>query len=194
MFSGLFPLDGPGGLRGQVVKDAVHARDLMGDAVGDMLQKGKGHLLDGGRHGIAGVDRTNHDRPVIAALPVTDAGRPEVGHDGEVLPDLSGQTVLCKFLAQDGVGLSDGLKPVPRDGPDTAYAKARAREGLTVDHPVRQAKFAADDADLVLEEDADRLDQFKVQIIRQSAGIVVRLDAAFALENIRPDRSPVPAG
>ena len=145
---------------------------------------GKGHVLDGGRHGIAGVDRTDHDRPVIAALSVTDAGRPEVGHDGEVLPDLPGQAVLCKFLAQDGVRLSDGLKAVTRDGPDAAYAETRAREGLTVDHPVRQAEFAADDADLVLEEDADRLDQFKVQIIRQSAGVVVRLDAALALQPV----------
>ena len=152
-----------------------------------MLQEGKGHVLNSGRHGIPGVDRTDHDGPVVGALSVADAGGAEIGHDGEVLPDLAGQAVLCKLLPQDRVGLSHSFQAVTGDGADTAHAEAWAREGLTVDHAVRQAQFAADNAHFILEEDAHRLDQFKVQVRGQTAGVVVGLDAGFAFQNVRPD-------
>ena len=44
----LFPLDGAAGLRSQIQQHAVDAVDLMGDAVGDLVQDRVGDLLDGG--------------------------------------------------------------------------------------------------------------------------------------------------
>ena len=39
-----FPLNGAGGLWRQVVADAVDARDFAGDALGDVLEQGEGHI------------------------------------------------------------------------------------------------------------------------------------------------------
>ena len=52
---GSLPLDGAGGLRGQVEEDAVDALDLGGDAGHDLMQNGVRDLLDGGGHGILGI-------------------------------------------------------------------------------------------------------------------------------------------
>ena len=46
-FFELFPLDGADGLGGQVHQDAVDTLDLVGDAVGDMVQQSVGDLLNG---------------------------------------------------------------------------------------------------------------------------------------------------
>ena len=53
---GLFPLDGADGFGGEVEEDAVDTGDLVGDAVGEALHEGPGEALDGGGHGVDGVD------------------------------------------------------------------------------------------------------------------------------------------
>ena len=51
----LFPLNRADRLGGEIHYDTVDTFDLMGDAVGDMVQEGIGYLLDGGGHGVGGV-------------------------------------------------------------------------------------------------------------------------------------------
>ena len=99
----LFPLDGAGGFRGEVVEDAVDAGDLSDDALGDVVEERVGDLLDGGSHRIAGVDGTDDDGPVPRALVVADTSGLVIGHDGEVLPYFALEAVLGKLLAEDGV-------------------------------------------------------------------------------------------
>ena len=180
----LFPLNGARGFGGEVEADAVDAGDLFGDAVGDVLQQGKGHVLDRGGHGVAGVDGAQDDRPLERAFAVLDADRLEVGDDREILPDLALQAVFGELFAQDGVGFPHSLEAVARDGAEAAHAQAGAGERLTVDHRIRQAQRRADDAHFVLEQQAQRLHQLKLQIVRQAADVVVGLDAV-ALEDVR---------
>jgi hypothetical protein len=52
----------------------------------------------------------------------------------------------------------------------------RARERVPADQLLRQAEFAADLAHLVLEQLPQRLDQIELQVLRQPADVVVRLD------------------
>ena len=59
----LFPFNCTGGLGGQVEENAVDALDLGGDAGHDLVQNGVRDLLDGGGHGILGVDGTDDGRP-----------------------------------------------------------------------------------------------------------------------------------
>ena len=153
----LFPFDGARGLRGEVVQHAVHARNLRDDALRDVMQQLVRDLLDGGGHRVAGIDGTDDDRPVPAALVVLDTRGLIVGNDGEVLPDLALQAILREFFAQDGVALTQGLQPVARDGAGAADAQAGAGERLTEDHVVGETQLLADDADLVLEEELDGL-------------------------------------
>ena len=63
--SKLLPFDGPRGLRREIIKHPVDALYLMGDALGNMLQERKGHILHGGGHGVHRIDRPNDDRPLV---------------------------------------------------------------------------------------------------------------------------------
>ena len=177
----LLPLDGADGLGGQVHQNTVDALDLVGDAVGDLVQDLVGDLLDGGGHGIGGVDGTDDGGPALVAALVLDTDGLDVGHGDEVLPDLLGQAALVELLTQDGIGLTQGLQTVTGDGTQAADTQAGAGEGLTVDHGVGQAQSLADHTDLVLEQQLDGLHQLEVQILGQTAHVVVGLDGLLAL-------------
>ena len=123
------PLNRPRRLGRQVVQHPVHAVHLVGDAVGDLLEEGEGHVLDSGGHGVNGVDGTEDDRPGVGALAVPDADGFQVGDDGEVLPDLTGETRLLELFPQDSVGLPDGLQAVPSDGAQAADPQAGPGKG-----------------------------------------------------------------
>ena len=89
---GLFEFYRAGGLRSEVVQDAVHTRHLMRDAVHEVAHEVERDVLDGGAHGVGGVHGADDDRPLESALAVLHAGGLEVGHDGKILPDLAYNT------------------------------------------------------------------------------------------------------
>src|SRR5699024_923611 len=71
-----------------------------------------------------------------------------------------------------------------------ADTQARAREGLAVDDLLRQTQLAAHGADLILEQQAQRLDELELDVIRQATDIVVALDVrgtgtATRLDDVR---------
>ena len=156
----------------------------MGDAVGDLVENLVGDLLDGGGHGVGGVDGADDGGPALVAALVLDADGLDVGHGDEVLPDLLSQAALVELVTQDGVGLAQGLQTVAGDGTQAADTQAGAGEGLTVDHGVGQAQSLADHTDLVLEQQLDGLHQLEVQILGQTAHVVVGLDGLLALGSL----------
>ena len=158
----------------------------MGDAVDDILHHLEAQLGHVGRDGVDGVDGADDDGPIIGALAVRHAGGFEIGHDCEILPDLTLKAVLGELFAEDRVGLAHGLEPVACDGTDAADAEAGAGERLPEDHVVGQTEGLADDADFILIQELDRLDQLEVQVFGQTANIVVALDGA-GLENVGVD-------
>ena len=63
-------------------------------------------------------------------------------------------------------------------GVDDPEAKRKIiGEGLAIDHAVGQTERLADDTDFVLVQKLDRLNELKLQVLRQTADIVVRLNA-----------------
>ncbi len=77
------------------------------------------------------------------------------------------------------------------DDPDR---QARAGERVPVDHRLGQAEREAELADLVLEQRPQRLDQRELQVVRQPADVVVRLDVrrpgtAAGLDDVRVERA-----
>ena len=81
-----------------------------------------------------------------------------------------------------------------RDFADDPDAEARSGERLASDDLLRQAQLGADRPDLVLEQRAQRFDQFELQVLRQSAHVVVALDvrralAAAGFDDVRVQRS-----
>ena len=173
----LFPLDRRAGLGGEIEEHAVDAVYLVGDAVGDVLKERERNVLYGGGHRVGGVDRAENDGISKGALAVFHADGLEVRNDGEILPNLALKTVFRELLAEDRVGLADAFKTVAGDRAEAADAQSGAGERLTEYHVVGQAQRLADDAYFVLEKELDRLDQLKLQVLRQTADVVVRLDA-----------------
>ena len=118
------PLNRPRRLGRQVVQHSVHAIHFVGDAVGNLLEEGEGHILHGGGHSIHRVDRTEDDRPGVGTLAVPDADGFQVGDDGEILPDLTGQPRLLELLPQDSIGFPNGFQPrqrTPKPGPGKGW-------------------------------------------------------------------------
>lgn len=112
-------------------------------------------------------------RPTVAH----DADASHVRERGEVLTEGLVDAGLSDFLAIDGVGFLDDLDLFCRDFADDANAEARAGERLAIDEMLGDAKLAASLSHLVLEQEAQRLDDLlEVDAVRQAANIVVALD------------------
>ena len=184
---GLLPLDRRDGLGGEVEEDAVDAVYLVGDTFGDVLQKLEGDVLDGGGHRVGGVDSAQDDGPCKGAFAVLDADALEIGNDGEVLPYSALESVLRELFAQDRVRLADAFETVAGDRAEAAYAQSGTGERLTEYHIIGQTQRLADDSYFVLEQQLDRLDQLELQILGQTADVVVRLDAVCGLEDVGVD-------
>ena len=159
----------------------------MDDAVGDRVEDIVGDRLDRRGHRVDGVDGADDGEPLLRALAVADADGPHVGDRGEVLPDLAGEAGLGELLAEDRVGLADGLEAVAGDLAEATDAEARAREGLAEDHVLGEAEAEADDADLVLVKELEGLDELEGHALGKAADVVVGLDAV-ALDDVGVDR------
>ena len=177
MRGGLFPFDGAGGLGSQIPQNTVDAGDLVSDAVHDVLHHAEVQLGHLGGDGIHGVDGPDDDRPVEGTLAVDDAGGLDVGHYGEVLPDLALQTVLCELLTQDGIGFAHSLQSVSCDGTQTAHAQTGTGEGLSVNHAVGQTQSLAAGTHLILKQQAQGLNQLlKINNGGQTAYVMMGFD------------------
>ena len=93
-----------------------------------------------------------------------------------------------ELFAQDRVGFTHGFQAVAGDRARTAHTESRSREWLAVDHIFRQPELSADNTNLVLKQELDRLDQLKIHLLRKPADVVMRFDRS-AFQNIRIDRS-----
>ena len=80
-----------------------------------------------------------------------------------------------EFLTQNGIRLAYSLQAVTGNGSQTTYSQSGTGERLTVNHLVRQSKLYTACTYFVLEQLAQRLHQFKLQILGQTAYVVMRL-------------------
>ena len=74
----------------------------------------------------------------------------------------------------DRVGLAQDVELFAGDLAGAADREAGAGEGVAADEARRQAQLAAKRAHLVLEELAQRFDQFQAHLFGQAADVVVR--------------------
>ena len=83
------------------------------------------------------------------------------------------------------------MRRLAADDPDR---QAGPREGLAPDEPLGHPELGADGPHLVLEQRAQRLDELELEVVRQPADVVVRLDrrragAPAGLDDVRVDRA-----
>ena len=139
-------------------------------------------MLDSRCHSVLCVDGTDDCRPLPCTLTIFDTCGLEIRNDREVLPYLACKTGLLELLAKNRVGLAESGKTVTCDRAYAADTKTRARERLTIDHVVRQTELMTYDADFILEEQLDRLNELELDLFRKTADIVMRLRYSQALQ------------
>ena len=82
----------------------------------------------------------------------------------------------AQLLHEDGVGLAQQIGVFLFHFAQDAHTQAGAGEGVAVDHVVGQAQGHAEFAHFVLEQIAQRLQQFQAQLFGQAADVVVAFD------------------
>ena len=95
---------------------------------------------------------------------------------GERLPDAAIQPRRLDLINDDPVRFAQCVESLARHLAKDTNRKARTWEGLTQDDALRKSKLQANGAHFVLEERAERLNEFKLQVVREAAHVVVRLD------------------
>ena len=102
---------------------------------------------------------------------------------------------IAQFFDEDGVGPAQQVGEFPFYFAQDAHPEAGAGEWMAVHHRMRQAERDAELAHFVLEQFAQRLQQFQVQGFGQAADVVVALDGvallalAGAFDHVRIDRA-----
>jgi len=129
------------------------------------------------RHEIDRIDRTQDDCIIVSALVTHDADGAHVGKRREILSDRFIHSCAVHFLAVNGIRFLDDFYFFFRDLTDDADAESRTRERLTHDKFFRNPEMKSYLPYLILEQVAQRLDDFlEINIVRKSADIVVRFD------------------
>lgn len=173
----LLELDRPRRLAGAVVEHAVDALDLVDDAARDLLQDVPRERRTLGGHEVAREDGSERDGMVVRPAVAHDADASHIRERGEVLAEGLVDAGLGNLFAIDGVGLLHNLDLLCRDLANDADAEAGAGERLTIDEMLGDAKLATSLSHLILEQEAQRLDDLlEVNAVGQSADIVVALD------------------
>ena len=100
------------------------------------------------------------------------------GLAGEVVPGLAAGTVgeVAQLFDEDGVGFAQQVGVFLFHLAEDAHAQTGAGEGVAIDHFGRQAESHAQFAHFVLEEVAQRFEQFEAELFGQAADVVVALD------------------
>ena len=128
-------------------------------------------------HKVGGGDTAQREGVVIGSEVAHDADRTHIGQNSEILVDGFIQTCFGNLIAEDEICFAQDVQLFFGDFANDADGKTRTRERLAVDQIIRQTQLSAQCADLVLEQQAQRLDDFlEVDIVRQTTDIVVRFD------------------
>src|SRR5665213_3558136 len=174
--SALLPFDRPGRLRCDVVDDAVDAADLADDSAGDGAEDFIRQRRPVGCHAVFAFDGADGAGVSVGALVAHNANRLDGKQHGKALPDLAVEPGTLDFVDADGVGFLQNRDALRCDFAEDADREAGAGEGLALEDFFGHLQVAADAADFVLEEVAERLDEFELHVRGQAADVVVALD------------------
>ena len=129
-----------------------------------------------GGHAVRGSDSAQGADVIIRAAIAHHAHRLDWQENSEGLPDLVVQPSFSDFVEIDVVGLAQAFQFLGGDLTGKADGEARTGKGMTADKSRRQSQFTAQGADFILEQFAQRFDQFQFHVGGQAADIVVALD------------------
>ena len=135
------PLDRRRRLAGDVVDDARDAGDLVDDAPRDVIQELVRQARPVRGHEIDRLDRAQRDHVVVTAAIAHHSDRAHRQENRERLAHAVVEVVSAELLDEDGVGTPQQIGIFLAHLTEDADAKARAGEGMAVDHLPWQAEL-----------------------------------------------------
>src|SRR5260370_15077714 len=184
--SELFPLDGAGRFRANVVDDAVDAGYFVYDAGGDALQNLVRHSGPIGSHGVFRSDNANRHGVSVTTLIAHHAHAANRQKDSKSLPSLFVELSASNFPHYDGIRFAKRLQPFRADFSQQPNRETGPGKRLLGEDFVRQSQFAPDAANFVFEKLAQRLDQFERQVFGEATHVVVRFDRCTVATHLNP--------
>ena len=112
----------------------------------------------------------------VGALVAGDSDATDGEQNGEGLPDLLVESRGFDFGDDDVVGILEEGDAFGGDFAEDADGEAGAGEGLALEDLFGHLEVAADAADFVFEEVAERLDELELHVGGKAADVVVALD------------------
>src|SRR3984885_7096797 len=158
-YSPSLPLDRAGRLACHVVDDAIDALDFVDDARRCAAEEGHVEGIEVGGHAIDRGHRAQRTDRIVGASVAHHADCAHGQQHGEGLPDVVVEARLADLVEKDSVGLAENIELLAGDGPRAAHGKTWPWKGMTADERVGQAKLTAENAHLILEQFAQRLDE-----------------------------------
>ena len=96
------------------------------------------------------------------------------------LPDILVDICSCHLLAGDSIGGPEYLKSLVRNRADDSNRETRTRERLSRYYRFRQAEFAPNASNLILEERTKWFNKSECHVLRQAADVMMTLDILSA--------------
>src|SRR5205823_2260107 len=110
-------------------------------------------------HRVVARHRADDDRIAVRALVALHSDRADRRQHGERLPEIAVETGTTYLLLQHRIGVAQDLEPLARDVADDANRETGPWKRLPPHHALRHAELLADTPHLVLEQEAQRLDE-----------------------------------
>ena len=127
-------------------------------------------------HEVNGLNGAESNDVLVLSAIALDSYRLDREEYGKRLADLVIPARLAELLEEDGVRPAEQIAILLLNLSEDSYSEAGTREWVPEDNLRRKAELKADLSDLVLEELPEGLDEGEVEILRQAAYVVVRLD------------------
>ena len=173
----LFPFDGARRLGGDVVNDAVDSCHFVADSSGHFVEDFPREAEVISSHAIRACYSADAYGVVIGSFVALYAyGADSCRQYSEGLPDIIVEAMLFDDVSDDEISSAEDVESFRGDFADDADSKTWSRERLAVDDFFRKSEFAAELADFILEEFAQRFDEFELHVLRKAAYVVVGFD------------------
>lgn len=179
-------------LAGNVISDSAHTVDLVDDSVHDALEEVPREVEGLSRHEVRGRHRAQDDNVAVDALVAHDTHSTARINCRVRLRNLVVQAGLADLRNENVIGLAGNAHLLLRHLTQNADGNAGTGEGVAHDEFLVDAEGAAELADFVLVQGAERLDELETlavgHALGQTADVVVGLDGGRgALEGERLD-------
>lgn len=177
----LLELDSSWWLLGNVVDDSADTWNLVDDSGGDTAEELSVKIEPIGGHVVGGLDGTEGDDLVVDTLVTHDTDGADREEGSEGLGDLAVETGGLNLLDEDVVGLAGNVDLFWGYLTEDTDGNSWSWEGVAPDEILWNAEVGTEDADLILEELTERLNELEVHVLEETTNILQTVSTTHAV-------------